>query len=124
MIGKTKQLYLIHDNSGELKYFDYKSLGITEVKIAAYSPNLNAYAERFVRSVKSECFDYFIVLTSIQARNIMREYVKYFNRMRPHQGIANKVPENRTAKNKTSAKGKIKKESAVFGLYTTYSLSA
>ena len=121
---QNKTTHLIHDNSGELKYFDYKSLGITEVKIAAFSPNLNAYAERFVRSAKSECFDYFIVLTSTQARNIMREYVKYYNRMRPHQGIDNKVPENRTAKNKTSAKGKIEKESAVFGLYTTYSLAA
>ena len=105
---QNKTIHLIHDNSGELKYFGYKSLGITEVKIAAYSPNLNAYAERFVRSAKSECFDYFIVLTSAQARNIMREYVKYFNKMRPHQGINNKVPENWTAKNKTSAKGKIK----------------
>ena len=121
---QNKTTHLIHDNSGELKYFDYKSLGITEVKIAAYSPNLNAFAERFVRSVKTECFDYFIVLTSTQARNIMREYVKYFNRMKPHQGINNKVPENWTAKNMTSAKGKIKKGSAVFGLYTVYSKAA
>jgi len=118
---QDKTTHLIHDNSGELKNFDYESLGITEVKIAAYSPNLNAFAERFVRSIKSECFDFFIVLNTTQARNILREYVKYFNRMRPHQGINNKVPE-RTETVKNS--GRIQKESAVFGLYTAYSLSA
>lgn len=116
--------HLIHDNSGELKWFDYKSLGINDVKIAAYSPNLNAWAERFVRSAKTECFDHFIVFTSSQARNIMREYVKYYNTMRPHQGIGNKVPENKTTKKKTLAKVKIKKESVLFGLYTNYSLAA
>ena len=108
--------HLIHDNSGELKWFDYSSLGITDVRIPPYSPNLNSYAERFVRSVKTECFDHFIVLSLFHARNIMREYVKYYNNNRPHQGIENNLPSGSSA----SKTGRIKTESVLFGLYTNF----
>ena len=52
----------------------------------------------------------------VQNHNIMREYVKYYNLMRPHQGIDNLVP----CSSREPPSGKIKKKSAVFGLYTTY----
>ncbi len=111
---------LIHDNSGELKWFDYESIGITDVAITPYSPNLNAYAERFVRSAKRECFDHFIVFNCTQLRNIMKEYVRYYNNLRPHQGIGNIVPE----KPVLVGTGAIREESAIFGLYTNYYRSA
>jgi len=60
---KIERTHLIHENSGELHYFDYNSLGISEVKILPYSPKLNDWAKRFVRSAKSACFDHFIVFT-------------------------------------------------------------
>ncbi len=108
--------YLIHDNSGELKWTDYKSIGITGISITPYSPNLNAHAERFVRSAKCECFNYFVVFNHIQLRNLMREYVKYYNRKRPHQGNGNKLPDE----SKRTKTGTIRKESVLFGLYTNY----
>jgi len=69
---EEKKTHLIHDNSGELKWFDYKSIGITGVAITPYSPNLNAHAERFVKSAKTECFDRFIVFNRKQLHNLMR----------------------------------------------------
>jgi transposase InsO family protein len=48
--------YLIHDNSGELKYFPYQDYGIKGVATTPYSPNLNAYAERFIRSIRQGMF--------------------------------------------------------------------
>ncbi len=66
--------HLIHDNSGELKWFPYDTYGIKGVAITPYSPNMNAYAERFVRSVRQECLDWFIVFNETQLRKIMKEY--------------------------------------------------
>ncbi|MBI9104741.1 MAG: transposase [Spirochaetales bacterium] len=107
--------HLVHDNSGELKWLDYDSLGITGVSITPYSPNMNAYAERFVRSAKNECFDNFIVLNRMQTRNLMRSYINYYNSERPHQGIQNSIPDS-TAK---PVNGKIKERKVLYGLYTT-----
>jgi len=129
-----KKTMLIHDNSGELKWFDYESMGITGVAITPYSPKagrkqascspmhpcINAHAKRFVRSAKQECFDNFIVFDCTQLRNIMKEYFRYYNTLRPHQGIGNTVPDN----SKSLGSGKIRKESALFGLYTNYYQSA
>jgi transposase InsO family protein len=55
--------YLIHDNSGELKHFPYREYNIKDAAIAPYSPNMNAYAERFVRSIRQECLNFFIIFT-------------------------------------------------------------
>jgi transposase InsO family protein len=79
--------HLIHDNSGELKWFPYSRYGINDIPTVPYSPNLNAYAERFVRSLRQECLDHFIIFTWTQLRRIVKEYIGYYNDYRPHQGL-------------------------------------
>ena len=86
------------------------------VATVPYSPNMNACAERFVRSVRAECLDWMIVFNQKQLRNIMREYVKYYNTVRPHQGIG-KVPDATSVENAT---GRILKEPLLFGLHHRY----
>ncbi len=108
--------HLIHDNSGELKWFPYSEYGIKGIATVPYSPNMNAFAERFVRSIRSECLDYLIVFTQKQLRNIMREYVHYYNKERTHQGIG-KIPDRTPDRNST---GKIRKEPVLFGLHHRY----
>ena len=57
---------------------------------------MNAYAERFVRSIRQECMDYFIIFTEGQLRRIIESYIDYYNNHRPHQvlkGIPNGQPE-------------------------------
>ena len=108
--------FLIHDNSGELKWFPYSEYGIMGVATVPYSPNMNAYAERFVRSVRAECLDWMIVFNHKQLRNIIREYVKYYNTVRPHQGIG-KVPDGGE---KSDCMGRIRKEPVLFGLHHRY----
>lgn len=108
--------FLIHDNSGELKWFLYGEYGITGVATVPYSPNMKAYAERFVRSIRTECLDWMIVFNQNQLRNIMREYVRYYNSSRPHQGVG-KVPDGTQSENTT---GRIRKEPVLFGLHHRY----
>ena len=57
---------------------------------------MNAFAERFIGSVRREAFDWFILFNQGQIRNILVEYVGYYNEKRPHQGIAQKVPKGYT----------------------------
>ncbi|HAK45345.1 MAG TPA: hypothetical protein DCO79_05430 [Spirochaeta sp.] len=49
---KSRKIVHYHDNSGELKYFPYQEYEINGVATTPYSPNLNAYAERFIRSIR------------------------------------------------------------------------
>jgi hypothetical protein len=58
---------------------------------------MNAIAERFVGSVRREALDCFIIINQTQVQYILREYIKYYNTMRPHQGINQQVPKRYSA---------------------------
>jgi transposase InsO family protein len=63
--------------------------GIKTVRLPAHSPNLNAFAERFVLSIKSECLDRIVPLGEAHLRRAVCEYVAHYNLERNHQGLAN-----------------------------------
>jgi putative transposase len=89
-----KASYLIKD--GDTKFtakFDeiFKSEGIKVKKLPFRSPNLNAYAERYVQTAKVECLDNFVVFGERHLEYLLREYERYYNTVRPHQGIENRT---------------------------------
>ena len=53
------------------------------------APNANAYAERFVRSIKEECLNRVIPIGDRHLRRMIAEYVEHYHRERNHQGLAN-----------------------------------
>ena len=55
----------------------------------AHSPNLNALAERFVLSIKSECLDRIVPLGEAHLRRAICEYVAHYHHERNHQGLGN-----------------------------------
>jgi len=55
------------------------------------SPNLNAYAERFVRSIKDECLDRMIFVGQASLRRAVAEYVEHYHSERNHQGLDNRL---------------------------------
>ena len=86
--------YLIHDRDPlftrafrEL----LESSGVESVKLPARSPNLNAYAERFVRSIKSECLAQIIPLGESHLRKAVKEYTEHYHIERNHQGLGNEL---------------------------------
>ena len=82
----------MHDGSSECHYLNYDDFGIEKIKISTNAPNMNAFAERLIGSVRREDFDWFILFNEAQIRNILAEYIGYYNEKRPHQGITQKVP--------------------------------
>ncbi|MFT5109126.1 MAG: transposase InsO family protein [Pseudoalteromonas tetraodonis] len=79
--------HLIHDRDPlfTIKFAEIlKSSGVTPIKLPPRSPNLNAYAERFVRSIKNECLSRVVVLGERHLRLLVREYVEHYHRERNH----------------------------------------
>ena len=80
--------YLIHDRDPLFTRAFRESLrssGVEMVKLPARSPNLNAYAERFVRSIKSECLAQIIPLGERHLRHAVKEYTEHYHFERNHQ---------------------------------------
>ncbi len=95
---QDKQLpvrFLIHDRDAKFtssfaKVFE--SEGIDIILTPYRSPKANAFAERWVRSVREECLDRLLIVSQAHLRRVMREYVDYYNNARPHQGIQQQCP--------------------------------
>jgi putative transposase len=56
------------------------------------APRANAFCERFLGSVRRECLDHILILSERHLRRKVKEYVRYFNRARPHQAINGQIP--------------------------------
>ena len=68
-----------------------KQAGIKVVRLPARSPNLNAYAERFVRTIKESCLDRMIFFGERSLRNAIREFLNHYHHERNHQGLENRL---------------------------------
>jgi len=89
----VKPKYLLRDRDSKfVKEFDaiLTSEGIAVTPISVRAPNQNAFAERFVQSVKRECLDHFVIFGETHLRHILSEYLTYYHRVRPHQGLDNR----------------------------------
>jgi hypothetical protein len=53
---------------------------------------MNATTERYVGSARREALDHIVILGERHLRSVLSEYVRYFNTMRPHQGLGQRVP--------------------------------
>ena len=67
--------------------------GVEPVRLPPRSPNLNAHAERFVRSIKEECLDRMIFFGERSLRRAIREYSAHYHHERNHQGLDNRLIE-------------------------------
>ena len=65
--------------------------GVIPVRCPARAPNCNAFAERFVRSIKEECLDRMILFGEASLRRVLREYDSHYHTERNHQGLENRL---------------------------------
>ena len=95
--------------------------GIRVVLTPYRAPNANAYAERFVRSIKEECLSRVIPFGERHLRRTIVEYVEHYHRERNHQGIANVLIAGASA---TNAIGAIRRRPRLGGLLNFYERAA
>ena len=65
--------------------------GVKPVRCPARAPNCNAFAERYVRSIKDECLDRMILFGEASLRRALREYDLHYHAERNHQGVGNRL---------------------------------
>jgi transposase InsO family protein len=66
--------------------------GVRVVKTPVRAPRANAYAERWVRSVRAECLDWVLIWNRRHLERVLSAYVDHYNRARPHRGLGLEVP--------------------------------
>ena len=64
---------------------------VRPVRLPARSPNLNAYAERFVRTIKESCLERMVLIGEGSLRRAIREFVAHYHHERNHQGLGNRL---------------------------------
>ena len=95
--------------------------GVRVVRTPAAAPNCNAYAERFVRSVKEECLNRIVPLGERHLRRTLREFVAHYHGERNHQGLANELIERPP---EWAATGGVRRRQRVGGILNFYYRSA
>jgi transposase InsO family protein len=70
-----------------------RSEGIRIVKTPVRSPKANAVAERFVRTVRTECLDWLLLLNRRHLEHVLRVFVDHYNRQRPHRALDLRPPQ-------------------------------
>jgi putative transposase len=114
--------FLIHDRDSKFTAaFDevFRSEGIKVIHTPIRAPQANAYAERFVRSIRAECLDWLLILGRRHLERVLRVYTAHYNRERPHRGLALLPPEPANAAGPPTA-GKIERRDRLGGLIHEY----
>jgi putative transposase len=81
--------YLVRDRDAKFTdAFDavFASIGVTTLPIAPQAPRMNAYAERFVRTIRAECTDRMLIVGEQHLHAVLSEYIGHYNTGRSHQG--------------------------------------
>ncbi len=93
--GGVPARFLIHDRDSKFSAaFDrvFTAEDVMIIRTPVRAPNANAFAERWIRSVREECLDKLLIVGEGHLRRVLIEYVAYYNHARPHQGIDQQIP--------------------------------
>jgi transposase InsO family protein len=96
--------------------------GVKAVRLPSRSPNLNAFSERFVLSVKSECLDRVIPLGERHLQHLLSEYVQHYHTERNHQSLGNELIEfiEPIPANTNAGEGVVRRRARLGGLLNYY----
>jgi putative transposase len=120
--------FLIRDRDS--KFFGpfdevFRSEGVKVIKTPIRAPRANAFAERWVRTVRTECLDWMLVLARHHLERVLRAYAVHYNQARPHRGLDLKTPEPRPDPIPPRADcARVQRDDVLDGLIHDYDLAA
>jgi putative transposase len=88
--------FLIHDRDAKFSAaFDevFRADGVKVIRTPIGAPDANAHAERWVRTVRTDCLDWLLIFGRRQLERALRTYVDHYNHHRPHRALDLRAPE-------------------------------
>lgn len=70
----------------------FAAADIRVIKTPVRAPRANAYAERFIGTIRRECLDHLLIITERHLWSVLAEMADHYNDHRPHQGRAQQAP--------------------------------
>jgi transposase InsO family protein len=121
--------FLIHDRDAKFTAaFDevFRSEGIEVIRTPVQAPKANAFAERFVGTVRRECLDWILILGRRQLERTLRIYVAHYNGHSPHRSLGLESPERRPALGTASPPelAQVRRRDRLGGLIHEYNVAA
>lgn len=119
--------FLIRDNDSKFGTAFSTVAHATQIEVLRTpyrAPRANAVGERFLGSVRRECLDHFLLVSEGQLYRLVKEYVTFFHAARPHQGIAQQIPEKMESRAEEKHEGKIIAFPVLNGLHHDYRRAA
>jgi putative transposase len=118
--------FLIHDRDSKFSgAFDeiFRSEGIKVIHTPIRAPQANAYAERFVRTVRAECLDWLLIIGRRHLETVLHTFTAHYNGERPHRALALLSPDSTNA-DPPPSRGEIKRRDRLGGLIHEYHRAA
>lgn len=119
--------FLIHDRDSKLTGpFNevFESEGTKIIRTPYRSPRANAFAERWVLTVRSECLDWILIRSRRHLERVLRDYVDHYVAGRPHRGLDLKTPESLGDPPESPGTVRLKRRDVLGGLIHEYDLAA
>ena len=117
----TGKRYLIHDRDPLFTAEFLRTVddtGVKSMRLPPRSPNLNAHAERFVRSIKESCLERMILFGERSLRTAIHNFVDHYHRERNHQGLDNRLIQRE--QEHLANTGKVRRQERLGGLLNYY----
>jgi putative transposase len=121
-LGEQAFRFLIHDRDTTFsRAFDevFRTEGIKVICTPIQAPNANAYAERWVRTVRADCLDRILILGQRHLEQVLRVYRRHYNEHRPHRALHLLPPDGRDPTPLT-APGGLRRRDLLGGLIHEY----
>jgi transposase InsO family protein len=118
--------FLIHDRDSKFTHaFDevFRTEGFRVIRTAVQAPNANAYAERWVRTLRAECLDRILILGRRHLEHVLRVYRRHYNEHRPHRALDLFPPHGRDP-TPLNAPGRLQRRDLLGGLIHEYRAAA
>ena len=126
-ISREPPRYLIHDRDGCFGgSFNRRvgSLSIRQIRTPVKAPKANAFAERWVRTIRNECLDHRIIVGHHHLQRTVDEFVAYYNRWRPHRSLGQRAPCPHAREISTKAAKHLISKPVLGGLHHVYQWAA
>jgi transposase InsO family protein len=119
--------FLLRDRDAKFSgRFDevFRTEGVRIIRTPIRAPRANAFAERFVRTVRSECLDHMLFYGRRHLERVLATYVSHYTEERPHRGLRLMTPSGRRSIVRTGATAQVRRRYVLGGLIHEYQWEA